>query len=322
MKRLFFAFCVFLLASLKIYAVPSMEVQGQVTQKSSTGFPGIKIDLVSCQRYGSNVRIDFKMRNVSNGQSSFVVYGTSQNIPEHKSAFIDDQGNTHKGQVSIMNQNWTSVAQQVSVPGGIAVNGSVMVEDVPKSAKSIALFDLRGSNIGLEDDFYQVTGRDIPITPYPQDGSNGLELCEVPSLKLDYKLSEWKNKMLHVRFTLTNVSNSAFDCKLYNASIAAFDENGNRYTDASMSLNGGNLNSVEQFEPGVPVVCDAYLERVPSSVNFLQVFALTFPYEDWNMSLNLLNLSFPPEKTVVKKPATTGRRTVPTRRTTSTSRKR
>lgn len=290
--------------------------------KTSTGFPGIKVDLVSCQRYGSHVRIDFKMRNVSSGQSSFVVYGTSQNIPEHKSAFIDDQGNVHKGQVKVMNNDWSSVSQIASIPAGIAVNGSVMVEDVPKSAKSIALFDLRGSNIGMEDDFYQVKGRDIPITPYPQDGSNGLELCEIPSLKLDYKLCEWKNKMIHVRFTLTNVSETAFDCKLYNASIAAFDEHGNRYTDASMALNGGNLNSVEQFEPGVPVVCDAYLERVPSSVNFLQVFALTFPYEDWRLSLNLLNLSFPPEKTVVKKPTTTGRRNVPTRRTTSASRKR
>lgn len=290
--------------------------------KNSTGFPGIKVDLVSCQRYGQHVRIDFKMRNVSNSQSSFVVYGTSQNIPEHKSAFIDDQGNVHKGQVKVMNNDWSSVSQIVSIPAGIAVNGSVMVEDVPKSAKSIALFDLRGSNIGMEDDFYQVTGRNFPIAPFPQDGSNGLELCEIPSLKLDYKLCEWKNKKIHVRFTLTNVSESAFDCKLYNASVAAFDEHGNRYNDASMSLNGGSLNSVELFEPGVPVVCDAYLERVPSTVNFLQVFALTFPYEDWRLSLNLLNLSFPPEQTVTKKPATNVRKTTQIRRSTTASRKR
>lgn len=320
MKRFFFAFLVLLAFGLGAYAVPTKESQGKNIQKSSTGFPGIKVDLVSCQRYGSNVRIDFKMRNVSNGQSSFVVYGTSQNIPEHKSAFIDDQGSAHKGQVKVMNNDWSSVAQQVSVPGGIAVNGSVMLEDVPKSAKSIALFDLRGSNIGLEDDFYQVTGRDIPITPYPQDGSNGLEYCDLPLLKLDYKLCEWKNKMVHIRFTLTNVSERPLPCLIGHSRAIAYDADGYTYSKCALTLNGGDFDRVEEFSPNVPVVCDAYLQDVPTTVNFLQQFSMNFPYEDWRQSIALLNMSIAPEP--VKASPKTAPRKTSVRKSTAVSRRR
>lgn len=314
MKKLLFTFLVLLASGLGVYAVPAMEAQGKSVQKSSTGFPGIKVDLVSCQRYGSNVRIDFKMRNVSNGQSSFVVYGTSQNIPEHKSAFIDDQGNVHKGQVSIMNQNWTSVSQTVSIPVGIAVNGSVMVEDVPMSAKTIALFDLRGSNIGLEDNFYQVTGRDFPITPLPQDGSNGLEYCDLPLLKLDYKLCEWKNKMVHIRFTLTNVSERPLPCQIGLSHAIAYDADGYTYSKCAMTLNGGDFDRVEEFLPNVPVVCDAYLQDVPTTINFLQQFSLNFPYEDWRQAIALLNMSIAPEQ--VKQVPKTAQKKAPMRKTT------
>lgn len=293
--KLFFILLAMISLGQASNAAPAMDAQGQMPQKRSTGFPGITVDLVSCQRYGRNVRIDFKMKNASSEQSSFVVYGTSQNIPEHKSAFIDDQGNAHKGQVSIMIQNWTSVAQEVSIPAGIAVNGSVMVEDVPKSVKSIALFDLRGSNIGMEDNFYQVTGRNFPISPYPQDASNGLEFCELPLLKIDYKLSEWKNGKIHIRFTLTNESDQAFTCRLHQSGVVSFDEAGNKYNDCSMSLDGGDLYSVGEFVPHQPVVCDAYLTNVPSSVNFLQQFSLVYPYEDWKFNIGLLNLSIAPE---------------------------
>ncbi len=298
--KLLMVLLTFILFGQASRASSAMGVQRLMPQKRSTGFPGIKVDLVSCQRYGRNVRIDFKMKNVSSEQSSFVVYGTSQNIPEHKSAFVDDQGNAHKGQVNIMNQNWTSVHQQVSIPAGITVNGSVMVEDVPKTAKSIALFDLRGSNIGLEDDFYQVTGRDFPISPYSQDGSNGLEYSELSLLKIDYKLSEWKNGKVHIRFVLTNVGDVPFACRLSQSGAISFDEAGNRYDDCSMSLNGENLYTVSEFSPHQPVVCDAYLTNVPASVNFLQQFMVVYPYEDWKFNIGLMNLSIAPE---VKKQA-------------------
>lgn len=231
--------------------------------KITDGIPGVQASIESCQIFGENVRVGLLFANKTSQDIHFVLYGSWYGIPRYKAKFIDKDGNSYQGQISIGGQNPTHNEQEYTLPAGCSVRGYAMIENVPETVKSMQLIDIRGSESGMQNYTYKLDIHGLIVDPLPGNGPN--VYCNLPWLAVEDAKFVRRGKEIVATFTLKNTTDRAFPCTLDHMA-GYLDVDGTAYSDISLSVNNTSYDSVKSFEPGVPVKCELTISNVPLSV--------------------------------------------------------
>lgn len=303
-------------ASVCFETISHVLKQEQTADNGIVPFPGFEISIERCYHYCDGVRVDLLFRNTTNATNSITLFGTNWSIPAQKSTFADAEGNLYKAQIrKESEEHWTSIETDLHVPAGLALRTSVMIEGVSDEQTELALFDLRGAECGPHYNTYQAIARNIPIEPYPQDGTDGIG-CSMPSIKLNLKSCLRDGNKVRLKFTATNTAQKAIPTNFAAGRQGVYDADGNVYSNVGIVVNNGPFESTPNFLPGIPVQIVIEVRDVPQSLQQLELVGFALPYyEDlkWGMLFRKVDITTPAPKANTNK-STPARARINTRR--------
>ena len=283
--------------------------------KITEGIPGVQASIEKCQIFGENVRVDLLFTNLTSKDIHFVLYGSWYNIPRYKAKFIDKDGNSYQGQISIGGQNPTHIEQEYTLPAGCTVRGYAMIEDVPETVKSMQHIDIRASEGFMQEYTYRLDVHGLIVDPLPGNGPN--IYCNLPWLAVENAKFVRKGKEVIATFNLKNTTDRAFPCTL-DQMAGYLDVDGEAYSDISLSVNNTSYDSVKRFEPGVPVKCELTISNVPLSVKKISNLNNILTLDGYKYLIQIQNMDIVtvPTQSATKSSAkgTTTRRTATQRR--------
>ncbi len=211
----------------------------------------LQFTLNSCKVSGTTATITYKVKNIGN---SDVVFGELRSPKSTtKSCIYDDLGNQYTDvTLAIGNSEGTSVKN--TIPSGVSVNCSIKIKNVSEKASSFSAIKLFIYNLytDIDEDYLYLKNVSIEGRNKYEDSENTISgTIETCDSDLDFRLTaiDIIGSSVEVSYKVTNIGDGDVQFgelrspKSTTKSVV-YDDQGNQYTDVTLTIGSISGNSV------------------------------------------------------------------------------
>lgn len=266
--------------------------------KSQTYGPldGVQMSILSCERWGNGVRVQYKVTNSSSYDRDlrFTYKGDPCDSTQPDPIMEDNLNNSYEGgPYSLGSDVYQNVLGYLSskVPAGVTVKGTYVVKSVAPSATSFKKLTIGGNELlsGGRTPF-EYTWTNLPITERSNSDNSSVS-CSLPTFYISYKGAVRDGKNVKITFTIRN--DSGKDVKawqmLNSTSKVAYSEDGDSF-DVKWQVGSKANGESSDLPADVPVKCTVTVMNVPATVTAFSLIRIGLFENEYNIEFKNLKI--------------------------------